>query len=194
MSPLGRPPADFSGFPRHRLKTSHALFEIHLLGQSPWWFSSSGAARFDLRPPRGTCYFAEDPLGSFVEAFRDIGTVDQADVDARRLSRLSVPTSAVVADCATPRARSFGVTAAIHSTEDYTKTQQWASAFAAAGFAGIRYLVSHDPSQRLVGVALFGNAGERGWPYREELIPPELILAARMRFGIVVLPAPGRRS
>lgn len=190
MSPLGHPPADLSGFPRHQLRTSHVLYEIHPFGRSAWWFSSDGSGRFDVQRPRGTCYLAEDPLGSFVEVLRDVGTVDQADVVARRLSSLSVPMNMVLADCTSARARSFGVTAAIHSTEDYAKTHRWARAFATAGFAGIRYLVSHDPSQRLVGVALFGDAGERAWLHEETPIPPDLILAARDRFGIIVLPAP----
>ena len=82
-------------------------------------------------------------------------------------------------------------TAAIHSTEDYAETQRSAGAFARHTYGGVRYLVSHDPSQRLVGVALFGDAGERAWPYEERMILPSLILAARERFGITVLPAPG---
>lgn len=81
MSPLGLPPADLSGFPRHELRRSATLYEIHLVGQGPWWFSSDGLGRFDLNSPRGTCYLAEDPLGGFVEVFRDVGAVDQADIN-----------------------------------------------------------------------------------------------------------------
>lgn len=191
MSPLGLPPADLSGFPRHELRRSATLYEIHLVGQSPWWFSSDGSGRFDLSSPRGTCYLAEDPLGSFVEIFRDVGAVDQADINERRLSPLSVPQSVALADCTSSRARSFGLTAGIHSTEDYAKTQRWARAFAHHAYGGVRYLVSHDPSQRLVGVALFGDAGQRAWPYKEMPILPHLVLAARERFGIIVLPTPG---
>lgn len=78
--------------------------------------------------------------------------------------------------------------AAIHSTEDYDLTQAWAVALLAAGFEGIRYLVSHDPSQRLVGVAVFGQGAlEFGEP---EPIGAETIAAAEAEFNIRVRPTP----
>ena len=35
------------------------------------------------------------------------------------------------------------------------------------GFAGVRYLIRHDPAQKLLGIALFSNAGvgeSDDWP------------------------------
>jgi hypothetical protein len=96
-----------------------------------------------------------------------------------------------LADCTESSARSFGVTAAIHSSESYERTQEWAAAFADAGFGGVRYLVSHDPAQRLIGVALFGPSGAADQPVAATAsIESELIVAARERFGIIVLPTP----
>lgn len=192
MSPLRRPPDQLSGFPRYRLRSSRPLYRIHRRDRGPWWFSNDASGRFDLHPPSGTCYLAEDPLGSFVEVFRDAPLVAEADVDKRAVSTLFVPQDAVLADCTASRALAFGVTAVIHSTEQYERTQKWAAAFAAWGFGGVRYLVSHDPGQRLVGVALFGSAGAQAWPVGQtDPIGSDLLAAARERFGIVVLPAPG---
>jgi RES domain len=117
--------------------------------------------------------------------------VAQSDVDGRVLSTLNVPEDIFLADCTVSRARAFGITAAIHSSENYERTQAWAAAFAEAGFGGVRYLVSQDPAQRLVGFALFGPAGAADRPVAEtEPIRPHVIAAARERFGIIVLPAP----
>jgi hypothetical protein len=173
------------------LGTSQPLYRIHRGELGAWWFSHDASGRFDLRPPRGTCYVAEDPLGSFVEAFRDTRIVAESDVDKRVLSTLHVSEDIGLADCTQSRGLAFGVTAAIHSSENYERTQQWAAAFANAGLAGVRYLVSHDPAQEFVGVALFGPAGAEERPVADTgPIDSGVIAAARERFGIIVLPAP----
>jgi hypothetical protein len=173
------------------LPTSRPLYRIHRRDLGAWWFSHDASGRFDLRSPRGTCYLAEDPLGSFVEVFRDTRIVAERDVDGRVVSTLHVSEDVALADCTKSRARGFGVTAAIHSSEQYTRTQEWARAFADAGFSGIRYLVSHDPAQLLVGVALFGSAGAHDLPVAATRpIESAVVSAARDRFGILVVPAP----
>lgn len=190
MSPLGEPPEDLAGFPGRRLLPTQPLFRIHRHGRDPWWFSHDGSGRFDLAAPRGTCYLAEDALGAFVEVFRTTAAVPDAEIAARRVSVLHVPETLVVADCTARRARAFGITAAIHASEDYRRTQAWARALAEAGFGGVRYLVSHDPAQRLVGIALFGRAGAAAWPVASmEPIGRQMLLAARRSFGIRVVPA-----
>ncbi len=169
------------------------LFRVHRASRRSWWFSSDGAGRFDLVgvPGRGTCYVAEEPLGAFVEVFRDVTLIDEQDVQRRKLSRLRLPRLAVVADCTRAAARAFGITAALHASESYALTQRWARAFAAAGFAGIRYRVSHDPAQRLLGIALFGPRGRASWPVAGTgPIPASLCDEAERRFGLRVLPPP----
>lgn len=107
------------------------------------------------------------------------------------MSKVSLRARAVLADCTSGRARAFGVTAAIHSGEDYARTQAWARALAAAGFDGIRYFVSLDPRQRLAGIALFGPAGSpRRRAGKAEPIPAAVIRDAERLFGIRILPAP----
>ena len=80
---------------------------------------------------------------------------------------------------------------AIHTQPDYTVPQAWAEAFAASGFGGIRYRLSHDPAQRELGVVVFGDAGEQSLSVRRtEPVPAGVIEAARQRFGLIVAPTP----
>jgi hypothetical protein len=72
----------------------------------------------------------------------------------------------VLANTGHARARGLGITAGISAIEEpkRVRARTWAEAFHAAGFRGMRYRVSHDPSQRAIGVALFGPVGEADWP------------------------------
>lgn len=145
--------------------------------------------RFDLSRPHGTCYLAEEATGAFVEAFQDwAGTIlPAAEVLTRRVSTVYAPGTMRLADCTDPRALGFGVTAEIHSSPDRSSTQRWATAFAEAGFAGVRFFVRHDPAQRRIGIALFGQEGEAAWPVAAtSVITARLIIEINEQFGIRV--------
>ncbi len=117
--------------------------------------------------------------------------IPEAELDARSLSRLVPPKRTRLADCAVTRARRFGITGALHTQPDYAAPHAWAKAFAAAGFGGIRYRLSHDPAQRELGVALFGAAGEQALPVRRTDPVPEIVVEeARQCFGLIVAPVP----
>lgn len=189
--PLSEPPANLDGFPA--VHAASSLYRIHRRGLSPLYFSNTGHGRFDLSPPEGTLYASSSELGSFIEVFRST-LIPMAEVERRELAELQT-TLIRLADCTAPAARRFGVTAAIHSTPDYALTQRWAAAFRQGGFDGIVYLLSHDPSARVKGVALFGP--DRAKPlliHSDGPIKEELILAAQETFGIVVVPAPAGYS
>ena len=191
MAVLEHPPADLRAFPRRNLRRSVELHRIHPVGLAPWWFSSDGNGRFDQEPPGGTCSLAASPVGAFIEVFRDFTFVDAADVAARRISRVHVPHDAVLADCTSARARGFGVTAAVHSTPEYGTTHAWAAALRQGGFDGVRDFCGHDPSQRQVGIAVFGGAGEAAFPVIDTVqLDDTVLLEVERRFGIHVLPAP----
>jgi len=61
-------------------------------------------------------------------------------------------------------------------------------AFARSGFDGIRYLVSHDPAQMLVGIAVFGTAMDVPRRSRSREIDAGTVANAEGDFGLRVLP------
>lgn len=80
------------------------------------------------------------------------------------------------------------MTGELHTSIDRATTQAWAAAFSAHGFGGVRYVVRHDPSQSLIGIALFGEAGEATWSYPPpQPIGDELISHVEQAFGIRVV-------
>ncbi len=195
MSPLAELPLSVIGFPSLQLESGSRLFRIHRAGLGPWWFSSDGSGRFDLPAASGlgTCYLAEEAAGCFLEVFRDWLLVPEAEVDARRISEIEMPEAARLADGTASRSREYGITAEIRSAPDYAVTRAWAAAFQAAGFAGVRYFLRHDPGQMLTGVALFGPAGEPERPpaaSARRRISRDVVDEVEGRFGIRFLPAP----
>lgn len=196
MTPLPAPPAEpraLWGFPGRALAAGTALARIHRRDRGPLWFRHDGEGRFDLPPPRGTMYAAAEPLGCYAEVFRHLRLVPREEIDVRRLSTLAPRRDLRLADCTSPRARAFGLTGALHTTPAYEETQGWASAFAAAGFDGVRYLLRHDPAQRLVGYALFASAGSAvaagDWEVTSTTaIDDALLREVEARFGLSVLP------
>jgi hypothetical protein len=191
LSPLRRPPDDLGGFPTYDLLRRETLYRLHRADRGPWWFSSDGSGRFDLGGDRGTCYLAATPVGAFIEVFRVETVIPELELETRVLSSLPPPKRSRLADCTISAARKFGITGAIHTQPDYALPRAWAEALAAAGFAGIRYRLSHDPAQRELGIALFGSAGEGKFPVRKsEPVPASVVDEARQRFGLVVAPTP----
>jgi hypothetical protein len=67
----------------------------------------------------------------------------------------------VLADVTEEMAARYGIDASIGASTpaDYNASQEFAEKCFDAGFAGVRYLVRHDPRQDLWGVALFGPDG-----------------------------------
>jgi hypothetical protein len=186
-------------FPRRTLRGDKTLYRIHRDRLEPWWFSTSGFGRFDPAPPSagvGCCYLAEDPLGAWVEVFRTPTLIAEADVTSRRILTTPMGRDLRLADLTSRRALGYGITATLGAGEDYAPSQAFAAEAHQAGFDGVRYLVRHDPAQKLYGVALFGPAGaadlgDPDWPSApDEAIGDDLIDDARQRFGYRVLPSP----
>ena len=184
-----------AGFPARTWKAGRPLWRIHRAANGVWWYSAKHG-RFDPVHVAGlgACYFAQNPIGAFVEVYRTRMELDQADIDDRRLARVELDRDLRLADVVSRRALSFGVTAEIGVGGDYDNSQELASGLAAVGYDGVRWWVRHDPAQRRVGIALFGSAGAA--PSRTEAhvasreIDEQLLDEARRNFGYRVVPAP----
>ncbi len=187
---------DLARLPMRTLKAGTVLHRIHR--QAPWFFDASPDGRFNPtgRSRRGACYWAERPLGAFVEAFRTVMTLTEADVKARSLSTIVLEHELVVANLTVKRALAAGVTVEITAGADYAAPQQLASDLQGT-VDGIRYRVRHDLSQQLIAVAWFGRSGR---PKRTALpklptgqaqpVPDALVEEAQRLFGYEVLPTP----
>ena len=163
---------------------------MHRAEHDPWWFSSDGSGRFDLAPPDGTCYLADTPLGALQDHFDGLEVILQDDLEARRISALGAG-ALRLADCTSPRARSFGVDLALSAGSDYERTQRFAAWFRDGGLHGVRYFLRNDPAATLIGVALFGSAGEQDLPVLSTALVEEALLDEAARtFAIEILPLP----
>jgi hypothetical protein len=163
---LPLPPAavDLAGFPVWHVHGGTTLFRVTTSGDGPWWFSSDGAGRFDLAPPRGTCYLADDEMGALLEVLGPVAVVSADWAKRFSIWQLGLRDQCSAADTTVRAARGFGVTAELATMTPYDLPQRWAAAFAAAGYQGVRYRVRHDPGGSRA-LALFGAAGERKrWP------------------------------
>lgn len=181
------------GFPRRTLRGDRTIYRIHRAARAPWWLSSDGSGRFDpLGIGKGACYLAERPLGAWIEVFRKRMLLAEAEINARSLFAVQLGRDLRLADLTSRRALGFGVTAAPGANQEYGASQAFAEQALNAGFDGIRYLVRHDPAQRLYGLALFGEPGaDPRWPAGDDgELPDALIVEAKVTFGYRVLPTP----
>lgn len=164
-----------NNFPQYVVGHGSLLYRIHRASNGPWYFRDDGLFRFDLtdRAGYGTCYFADSPLGAFVEtlqSFRNV-SLPRSEIAGRRLFGVRVDYAFVLADLTDNAAGRYGLDAAIGASTagDYARSQSFATAAFDAGFAGVRYLVRNDLEQQLVGVALFGPVGA----HTDDLLPGE---------------------
>ncbi|MDG3010694.1 RES family NAD+ phosphorylase [Rhodococcus sp. D2-41] len=188
-----RPPArPLQNFPSHALTPDQSLIRGHQVANGPWWFSSSsGGGRFDLTPPRGTCYLAFDEdtaiRETVGEALATAGVISTDFAATRRLSTLTVPHAHQLADTCTAKAADFGLTRELTSMTPYAVPQEWAAAFDAATFAGILYQTRFTTGPNPNAVGLFGEAGEADWPTDPSPVP---LTAAALRCGFTVAGPP----
>jgi hypothetical protein len=185
------------GFPRRTLRGDRLIYRIYTAARGPWWFSEDGSGRFDpVGTGQGACYFAAEALGAWVEVFRKSMLIAEDEMNARALLSVQLGRNLRLADLTSRRALGYGVTASVGAGESYAVSQEFAAAALDAGHDGIRYLVRHDPAQKLYGYALFAAAGPADpadplWPAGTDApIPDTLVEQAGRAFGYLVLPTP----
>jgi hypothetical protein len=184
------PPEDLVAFPRWHVHAGTVLCRVTTSGFGPWWFSSDANGRFDLAPPRGTCYLADDEVTALLEVLGPVMVVSPRWAARLSVWHLGLPRQCSAADTTVREARGFGVTAELASITPYALPQAWAAAFAAAGHEGVRYRVRHDPSGSRA-LALFGAAGERRWPRgRRQDVGEQLLARLTEETGVQVAPVP----
>ncbi|MBF4476518.1 RES domain-containing protein [Rhodococcus rhodochrous J3] len=188
LLPPSRP---LHGFPSCELTAAQPLVRGHRETNGPWWFSSDGGGRFDLTPPRGTCYLAFDERTAIREtvgeALARTGVISEDFAAIRRLSTLAVPHDHVVADTCAEQAADFGLTRELVSMTPYAVPQEWAASFDAIGFTGIQYQTRFTTGPHPNAVGLFGPAGEAAWLTDPN---PEAFTAAARRCGFTVIGPP----
>jgi RES domain len=161
------PRVPLDGFPVHTVVPDTPVFRAHTAGLGPWWFGNDGCGRFDLPAPRGTCYVATSAVAAVRERIGVVlggsATVPAALLEGVVVSRLRPPERRRVADLEAARAADFGVTRELETMVPYDVPQAWARAFAAVDLGGVRYAPRFTTGPALA-VALFGPAGDAGWP------------------------------
>lgn len=187
---LGPPPASLAGFPAYPVDTETDLFRAHGADLGPWWFGNDGSGRFDLSPPRGTCYVALDPLSALRERLGPVlggsQAVPESLLEASVVSRLRLTAPREVADVQDGRAATFGVTRELESMVPYAVPQAWARAFDEAECRGVRYGPRFTPGD-CSAIALFDSEGQADWP-----VDPDPVPAQRVSGAPRALPTPRR--
>ena len=188
---LGPPTRPLRNFPACELTGGQPLHRGHRAGNGPWWFSSDGGGRFDLTPPRGTCYLAYDELTAIREtvgqALAATGIISDEFAAERQLSTLTVPHNHRLADTCADTAADFGSTTELVTMTPYAVPQEWAAKFAATTFAGLQYQTWFTTGPNPNAVSLFGNAGEADWPTDPS---PDPFVAAARRYDFTVASPP----
>ena len=181
--------------PERRLGAGTKLYRLYRQTTgTPWHFASGGEGRFDPTGASGVgiCYWAEDPLGAWVEVYRTKTILTQAEVDERRLATLTIAEETTVIDLTLRKGLAAGVTATLATGSDYSDSQALATSVAPR-VDGIRWRARHDLAQKLISVGLFGPEGPRPGhdpAPRGEPIPLSLVKDAESAFGYIVLPRP----
>lgn len=187
-----QPPAgrDLTGFPVTTIGAALDLYRAHRQTLGPWYFSSSGAGRFDLSGSRGTCYLALDLATAVREVvgstLHDRGVVPAAIASDRAVSRLRLPTSRDVADLCTENAANFGITREIHTLVPYDVPRAWAHALDTVT-GGVLYESRFTTTVGANAVAVFDTAGPAAWPTDRA---PQPFASAARAIGLAVATTP----
>lgn len=161
------PPRDSSEFPHITVPSGLRWFRLHRSTNGFAWFGNRTVFRFD--PPSshaarfGTCYFATEPIGAFIETMLGMGDPTQSEVDERRITSCEVKGVLRLANLTSPLVLGYRVDASFSASSggDYAHSQDLAATLFDASFDGIWYALRHDPAHDLMGMALFGTQGRR---------------------------------
>jgi hypothetical protein len=188
---LPHPGQNLSAFP-HETSTSETKFRAHGVAENAWYFSSSANGRFNLRSPRGTNCFADNALTAIREALGERVSDGQPifadDAAAFRVSSITPPAGEKYANITDGDAVLHHVNREMCAGEDYPVYQEWAAAFDASGFDGVRYASRFTTDPGPNSWALFGPENEDKTKVNDVLIDDEIDgITACIDAGIKVL-------
>lgn len=177
--------------PLRELPVGAELHRIHRADRDPWFFDEGVNGRFNPvgRSGWGASYWAESPLGAWVEVFRTRIRLVDADLSSRVLTTLRLAEAASVADLSVRAALRAGVAADLVHGADYEAAQQVADGLVGQA-DGVRWRLRHDLEQELIGVALFGEPTGPRPAHDLKAVPLAAALceSAGREFGYEVLP------
>ncbi|WP_396822403.1 RES family NAD+ phosphorylase [Mycetocola sp. BIGb0189] len=140
------------------------MYRAHAVTRSAWWFDSGPHGRFNLQPPRGTCYVATRIETAVRERVRGeihrSGFVSSEFARSFRISALTAPTRYSCASVSSSRAARYRLVRELVTLANYDLPREWARSFADAGFTGVFYgsaFTTGSPT----ALGLFGSAGGR---------------------------------
>jgi RES domain-containing protein len=182
---------DLTGFPAATPSAKVTLYRAHSAGRAPWWFSSDGSGRFDVPPPSGTLYLADDVASAVRERLAHLvmpgQRVFEQEANGMVVSRFRPVAKPRCANVSDPSAVKWGVTRELTTMTDYSVTNAWAHRFLADEFQGVRY-ASRFTTGGSNAWALFGPAGKN-----KKLTAHSASIegrAACLRAGIQPIPVP----
>lgn len=168
MGRLSRQPApasgqDLTGFPDEILTADAHVYRSHSPEFGPCFFNGTPDFRFNLLDGRGTCYAGDDIETAVREKLREHvlgqGLVPASMARAFVVSEIITSQPYRCASIDSPAAINHGVSRMLATMDDYDVPQQWAAAFDAAGFDGVRYGSSYTNGPDTAW-AFFGAEGE----------------------------------
>lgn len=174
MTPsIGLPGKPLAGFPEATVPTSTPLYRSTSAKNSPWWFGSDGSQRFDLEKPHGTCYLGTSIETAIRERGRErllrTGILSPAFVADMNVYELRLPSAVRAANTSDRVAVRFGANRELGTVEDYAVSCGWAQALHAEGYEGVAYASRYTSGDQWNSLALFGAAGDAGWPFVQKL-------------------------
>jgi hypothetical protein len=86
-----------------------------------------------------------------------------------------------LADFASPEVERFGAPPAIENVP-HPESQAWALAACRGSFAGIRYRLKMDPNRKMLGLALFWDAGKHPPRDEQDALPTVVRLRKAMAY------------
>lgn len=161
---------DLADFRAELLPEGQLVHRSHRPDLGPCHFNGAPTFRFNLLNGRGTCYVADDVGTAVREKVREQilvqGVLPASMANAFVVSTIRMGRSFSCAAIGSPDALTHRVTRMLATMDDYDIPQQWAAAFDAAGFDGIRYGSSFTNGAETAW-ALFDEEGEH--PFGEAL-------------------------